>query len=203
MHDDDRRRPLVRATYVAALACGYMLLILSLLVGVEVVGRKLFAFSIQGVDEIGAYALAVLGAVGYSWTLVCRGHTRIDLLLGRLPAPVQALLNVVALAALAGFALFMAWQAWLAYSETLEYRSIANSPLRTPLWIPQTPWLAGQVLFALVSVLLAAHAFYLLFVDRRRLNRSYGPPTLEEEVREGVAAAVDGDETTPAAGGRP
>lgn len=184
MNDSPEGRPLMAAAHAAALLCGYMLLGLSILVGIEVVGRRLFGFSLRGVDELGGYALAILGALGYSYALLARAHTRIDILLSRLPGGVQAILNAVAMVALSGFALFMAWQAWRAYGETLELRAIAHSPLRTPMWIPQLPWLIGHLMFAVIAVLAALHACWLLLRDQRRLNARYGPPTLIEEIEE-------------------
>jgi len=124
----------------------------------------------------------VLGAVGYAYALVSRIHTRIDILITRLPATVQAALNAIAMLAMTGFALFLVWQAWLAFTETLEFGSITTSPLSTPLWIPQSVWLAGHVLFALVAVGLAVHVVLLLVSDRRRVNLAYGPPSIEEEI---------------------
>ena len=35
-----------------AILCGYGILLLALAVTVEIVGRKLFAFSLQGIDDI-------------------------------------------------------------------------------------------------------------------------------------------------------
>ena len=54
---------------------------------VEMVTRKLFNFSLQGVDEIGGYTLAVTSALGlFVHAAGTRGHTRVDFLLSRLPA---------------------------------------------------------------------------------------------------------------------
>jgi TRAP-type mannitol/chloroaromatic compound transport system permease small subunit len=166
----------------AAMVCGYLLLALSFLIGFEIVARKLVGLSVQGVDELGGYMLAVLGAIGYGYTLVCRMHTRIDILVTRVPTAMQAVLNALGMLAMAGFALFLVWQATLAFTETVELGSIANSPLSTPLWMPQSIWLTGHVLFALVALGLALHVLYLLATDRRAVNLTYGPPSIEEEL---------------------
>ena len=42
-------------TDVAALACGWWLIALSVMTCIEMLGRKLMGFSLQGVDEIGSY----------------------------------------------------------------------------------------------------------------------------------------------------
>ena len=74
---------------------------------VEMVTRKLFNFSLQGVDEVGGYTLAVTSALGFSYTLLARGAHA-----GRLPAvapaaeSLRAFLNTLAMVSLAALALF-------------------------------------------------------------------------------------------------
>ncbi len=161
---------------IGALICGYLLLALSLLVGVEVISRKLFGFSLQGADELGGYVLAITGAVGFSYALICRAHTRIDVFLTRMPKAVQTILNLVAMFSITAFAVFMAWQAASAFAETLEYGSIANSPLATPLWIPQSIWLGGLLIFAVISATMSVWAAYLLIWQNDDFNNEYGVP---------------------------
>ncbi len=158
------------------MTCGYLLLLLSLLVGIEVTSRKLFGFSLQGADELGGYVLAIQGAVGFSYALICRAHTRIDVFLTQMPKAVQTVLNLVAMLSITAFAAFMAWRAASAFAETLEYRSIANSPLATPLWIPQSIWLAGLLIFAVISAAMSVWAVYLLFWRNKEFNHEYGVP---------------------------
>ena len=98
------------ARFVAIL-CGYGVLILSFAITVEIVGRKFFGFSLQGIDDIGGYALAIVAAIGASYTMAMRGHTRIDVFLIRMPAFWQAVLNAVAMVTLAGFAIFAFYSA--------------------------------------------------------------------------------------------
>jgi len=166
----------------AAILCGYGILALSFAIVVEILGRKFFAFSLQGVDDIGGYALAIASAVGASYTMAMRGHTRIDVFLVRFPAGLQALLNAVAMACMAGFACFALWRGADVLSESIEFRSVATNPLQTPLWIPQGLWLFGVGLFALFAAAYGVHALWLLASDRRRLNRLYGPTTASDEI---------------------
>ncbi len=169
------------ARFVAIL-CGYGVLILSFAITVEIVGRKFFGFSLQGIDDIGGYALAIVAAIGASYTMAMRGHTRIDVFLIRMPAFWQAVLNAVAMVTLAGFAVFALYRGEDVLSESIEFRSVATNPLQTPLWIPQATWLFGVGLFAVFASAYAAHSLYLLIADRRRLNRLYGPATAKDEV---------------------
>jgi len=169
---------------IGALLCGYLLVFLSLLVGFEVVARKLFGFSLQGVDEIGGYILAILGAVGFSYTMLRRAHTRIDIFVVRFGQGTQRVLNVLAVLSMAVFAVFMAWRGGAALFETLEYGSIANSPLATPLWIPQSIWFAGLVVFAFTASGLASLAVYLLARRPEAVNKYFGVVAHQQDANE-------------------
>ena len=176
-------RLLERSASVLVILCGWWLILFSLASCFEMVARKLFQFSLQGVDEIGGYTLAVVSAIGFSYTLITRGHTRIDFLVSRFPEKVRAALNCLAMATLAGMVLFAAYRCWNVLEETIEFQSTATTPLQTPLWIPQSMWYLGIVLFAAITLYLACHAAWLLARGRHaELNRLYGPQTLAEEI---------------------
>ncbi len=167
----------------AAILAGWWLLVFSFVTVAEIVLRRGFGTSLQAVDEIGGYSLAVVSALAFPYALVGKAHTRVDFVLGRFPMPVRAPLHALAYALLAGLAVFAACRGWFVLSESLEFESRANTPLRTPLWIPQALWLSGMVMFALTSAALALHALALLVTGAwERLDRLYGPMTLEEEV---------------------
>ncbi|WP_316979926.1 TRAP transporter small permease subunit [Shumkonia mesophila] len=165
-----------------AILCGWGCFILSALIGVDVVARKFFGFSLQGTDELGGYVVAITAAFGFSLALIQRSHTRIDVFLVHVPPMGLALLNVLAMACTAVFAGFMAWRTWATLDESLEFGSLASTPWQTPLWIPQSIWVAGLVMFAVIATAFAVHAAVLLFADPDRLNHRYGPPSLKEEI---------------------
>lgn len=176
-------RSLTRLVDTLVLIVGWWLVILSILTCVEMVTRKLFNFSLQGVDEVGGYTLAVCAAIGYSYTLITRGHTRIDFLVGKLPVKARAAINALAMVTLAAMALFCISRAWVVLSESIEFQSHSTTPLQTPMWIPQTAWFVGWVIFAVICVYLAGHALWLLLRgESDALNKAYGPQTLEEEI---------------------
>ncbi|ALM53564.1 TRAP transporter small permease subunit [Halomonas huangheensis] len=169
----------------AAVAAGYAVLVLSLLITFEVIARKLFSFSLQGVDEIGGYVLAIGVSFSFAYALLHRAHTRVDVLLARLPGKAQAPLNALAMLMLAGFSLFMLWRAVETLIETLEFGSLASTPLQTPLWLPQSLWVLGLGVFAVLTSLLALHALRQLFSGRfLALNSDYGPRNTQDELDE-------------------
>jgi TRAP-type C4-dicarboxylate transport system permease small subunit len=168
---------------LAALAAGWMLMAISFLTVFEIVARRWFDFSLRGVDEISGYALAITSAAGFCWAFVTRSHMRITLLFPYLPPIVRTSLNLLAALSLAGMALFCAWRGWHELSANFISGKPANTPLQTPIWIPQLLWFAGLCLFALTTGAAAAHALGLVFRDRGLLDRLYGPASLEEEVK--------------------
>lgn len=175
--------PVVRA---AAIACGWALMAISFATVFEVVARKL-NYSLKSIDELGGYILAATSAIGFSWALVTRAHMRITLVVNWLPRPARRLLDALAMLSLAGMAVFCAWRGYAEFSTNFISGRPSNTPMQTPLWMPQAVFFAGLALFALCTVLAAIHAAWLLFVDGARLERLYGPQTLEEEVSSEVS----------------
>lgn len=164
---------------------GYLMLVFAVIVTVETISRKLLGYSLQGVDELGGYALAITSSLAFTTALVERAHIRIDLLHLQFARPVQALLNWLSVVLIAAFALLLMKVATDVLSETIEFNSTAPTPWATPLIWPQSFWYAALGVFALVSVVLAAHATYT-FATRRwgELARLYGPKLADEEVQE-------------------
>ena len=168
---------------VLVIACGWWLLALSALTCVEILGRKFFGFSLQGVDEIGSYTFAIITTFGFSYALVTAGHTRVDFLLSRFGPGVRALLNTAAMVTLAAMAGLAAFRAWHVLADSRALVSTAPTPLATPLWWPQSIWFVAWALFAVAALLAAAHACSLLASGKvKDVNKRYGPQTLQEEI---------------------
>jgi len=162
---------------------GVIFIGLSLVVTVETALRKLFNVSIQGADELGGYALAVGATIAFAVAALGRNHIRVDVIHGRLPAFVQTVLNWLSILMLALFASLLAVLAWRVIVDTLEYRSVAQTPWATPLIYPQSVWFGGLAVFALVTVVLALRATWLLASGRRdRLDEEYHPKSAKEEL---------------------
>lgn len=181
---------------------GLIFVALSLLVAVETVMRKTFNVSLQGADELGGYALAVGATIAFSLALTGRSHIRVDVFHDRLPAALQTALNWLSAVLLAGFAGLVAWLAWFVIQDSAAYKSVAQTPWATPLVLPQSVWLAGLVIFALVAAVYALRASWLLVQGRvGMLNREFGPRSTKDEVDEELEdlKARSGGEPAPAA----
>jgi TRAP-type C4-dicarboxylate transport system permease small subunit len=189
--DDPISRVVEPVARVAAIVCGYAVLLLSVAVSVEIVGRKLFSHSFPGTDDIGGYVLAIVAIVGASYTMAKRGHTRVDIFLVRMPTAWQRALNLLAMVTMAVFATFAAWRGTTVLLESIEFQSVASNPLQTPLWQPQSLWLIGLVLFALISLAYAVHALLLFVKGDPKLNRFYGPASVQDELEAELTAQAE------------
>jgi TRAP-type C4-dicarboxylate transport system permease small subunit len=174
-----------------AFAClgGVLLLLAAIIVSFEVVSRKLFTMVYSGSDELAAY----LFAIGTTWSLahvlVTRGHVRIDALYRHLPLRVRAALDIVALLMLGILALAMLDCGFdLARSNYVEWNR-SNTPLRTPLSLPQMPWLFGLILFAVsIAVALARSAMALGRGDYHIASQTAGVASQDEEIESELAS---------------
>jgi TRAP-type C4-dicarboxylate transport system permease small subunit len=174
-----------RIESILANVFGAIFLLLSVVVVVETVSRKVFNFSLQGADELGGYALAVGSTIAFSLALMGRNHIRVDVFHERFPRWLQATLNWVSIVSLAVLGMFIAWVAFKVIGDTRQYGSTAQTPWATPLIIPQGVWYVGLVIFALVACGLAWRATRLLLRgDIAALNRDFNPKSAKEELKE-------------------
>lgn len=191
-------RAIDRIAVVFALVAGVAVMILSFLILFDIVARSLFRFSLQGTDELGGYTLALTGSLGLAYTLIRRGHPRIDIGFRFFPPRMRQVLHVVALATLTGFALFMSQHAIGEFRGTLAFGTVTSTPLQTPLWVPQIFWLAGTCFFALTGLVMTIHGIVLIASGRgAAVETLYGPLTVEEELDEYLHDAPPGGAAGP------
>ena len=181
------RKPTMKDRIETLLATvfGGIFLVLSVVVAVETISRKVFNVSLQGADELGGYALAVGSTIAFSLALMGRNHIRVDVFHDKFPRGMQAALNWLSIVSLAALGAFIAWIAFKVIGDTLQYGSTAQTPWATPLIWPQSVWYAGLVTFALVAAGYAVRATLLLLTDRiDMLNHDFHPKSAKEELKE-------------------
>jgi TRAP-type C4-dicarboxylate transport system permease small subunit len=169
----------------AATIFGLAFLVLAGAVATETIMRKVFNRSLQGVDELGGYILALAGATSFAVALAARAHIRIDLLHDRLPLVLRVILNIVAQLAIVVCAIALLRMAWFAYDESSALGATAQTPWATPLKYPQALWVAALLPFLIVSVVEVGRMLALLLRgDTRTIDRTYGPRTAQDELEE-------------------
>lgn len=150
-----------------ALLLGWLVLAAVGFVLIDVVMRKMQWGSLGGSDELSGYVMAVVSSWGLGCALVERAHVRIDVLRQQLGRRGRASLDLVAMAVTTAVVTLVAWHCWPVLRKSLDRGSRANTPLETPLWIPQSLWFSGWVWFALSSILLLAIGIAYLMSARQ------------------------------------
>src|SRR3990167_5999219 len=137
---------------------GALVLLAAVLIGIDVLMRKVIARSIGGADELAGYALAIGTAWGLGATLLDRAHIRIDSLYVLLPQKLRLMLDAVAIVLLIGFFALTTWHGLEVVSQSWTSGSRSQSALETPTIIPQVLWIAGLAAFVVVGLLLLVQA---------------------------------------------
>lgn len=183
---------LMISTYAVWLG-GAMLLGSVFLISTEVILRKVFIVSTGGADEISSYAFCISTSWAMSYALLDRAHLRIDALYLHLPTRVSALLDYLALAAITVFACAISYFVAQTLAETFTLSARANTQLGTPLWIPQTLWLAGFVLFLASAATLMARATKALVTGNiTQIEGIFSAKTVDEELDEEIGEQAAG-----------
>ena len=139
-----------------------------------------------------------MATLGLAYVLMVRGFTRIDVTFRVLPPMARAMLHALAYLTLAGLAAFFAWKAASEWHETWLFDAHANTPLQTPLWIPQGLWAIGMSVFALSAVIHALRALLLLSTAPPQVEAEYGLLQIEDELKDYRQSSLTG--TPPAPG---
>ncbi len=101
------------------------------------------------------------------------------------PNDARIALSFFGLTLLIGFAAVIGWQAWGMVADTLHHGSRSITPMRTPLAIPQIPWLIGWGFFVLCGcVLFVAALWALIKGDPGTTERLIGVKTLNEQIED-------------------
>ncbi|MEH6405040.1 MAG: TRAP transporter small permease [Sneathiella sp.] len=174
---------------------GAMMIAAAFIIGTEVVLRKLFLITLGGADEMANYALAISTVWALSFALLQRAHIRVDVIYVLLPKPVSAVLDILSLLSLLVFAGTLTWYGAGVWQTSWDFGSTANTPLATPLWIPQGLWMLGLIGFSFTIVLLLGRSLQALVGrDFAKINEIAGTLTVDEELKEELGAVERADQ---------
>lgn len=189
---------------IAATLFGVVFLLLAFAVAVETTMRKVFNVSLQGVDELGGYCLAVGASLAFTLALLSRAHIRIDLIHDRLSRGPRIALNVFAMLTITATALLMLAMAYYSLRDSIALNSTAQTPWATPIKYPQMVWITCLGLFAAVSCGYAVRVLWLAATGGGdALVRDYSPRGAKEELQEELEdVRARGVEVSVAAGER-
>ena len=179
---------------------GGVLLATAVLITVEVVLRKVFSISMGGSDEISSYVMAISCSFGFAFALFEKAHIRIDVLYNKFPAGFQHILDLVSLIFLGIYMSVLSFFGFKVFWVSFTKGTTANTPLHTPLWIPQLLWNAGLWVFTLAIILLLTGTLAKLIKgDRRGAQLLSGASRLKDEIEKDTVVL---DETVIPGGGK-
>ncbi len=174
---------LEKISHFSVIVSGILLFASVAIISFEVLVRKLFTYSIGGADELSSYILITASTWAFAYALFQKAHIRIDILYEKFSRKARSILDLIALLFLMIFTLPLTYFAYEVLHTSIRKASTANTPLQTPLWIPQLLWFAGLLGFCLViGLFITSTIVHFLVNDLEALGRLSGVTTLEESI---------------------
>jgi len=152
------RTTVERCNVALGMVSGLGVLLMGLILGYEVVARYFFNAPTIWAQETATYLYMWTMLAAASYTLQEGRHVAVDLVLERVPPRVRNLLAVATGVIGTLFCAIVAFQAYQMIAATVHFGKVSATPLRVPLWIPQSALLIG--------FLLLTFQFAFLVVDR-------------------------------------
>ena len=121
--------------------------LMTLLILLEIFLWNAFQKTTLIADEYCAYGLAAIIFLGAGYCLKEKGHIRITLILGLLPAKLARTITFLATGVTTVFMGYLWWYLFKMVNATVRYHSTSGTLTNTPLWIPQTIMLIGAACF--------------------------------------------------------
>jgi TRAP-type C4-dicarboxylate transport system permease small subunit len=160
-----------------------------LLISFDVLARKFFGFNTGGADELSSYAFAISTSWALAFATLQRANVRVDVLYQYLPVRLSAVLDWLSIVALGVFMVMLTFYAYDVVATSWLQNSAANTPLATPLYIPQGLWLLGLAWMCLVLALMLVRASVALVTgDFEGVKEIGGVRSAQEEAEEEAAA---------------
>ena len=160
-----------------------------LLICFDVFARKFFGFTTGGADELSGYAFAISTTWALALVVLQRANVRVDVLYQHLPVRLSAFLDWLSLVALGVFMVVLTYHASFVAQTSWLRNAAANTPLATPLWVPQGLWVLGLIWMCVVLTLMLIRASVALVTgDLATVKALCGVRSAEEEAQEEAIA---------------
>ena len=121
--------------------------LMTLVILVEIFLWNTFEKTTLIADEYSAYGLAAIIFMGAGYCLKEKGHIRITLVLGFLPAKAARIITFLATLVTTVFMGYLWTYLLFMVQSSIRYESTSGTLTNTPLWIPQAAMLVGASCF--------------------------------------------------------
>ena len=157
----------------AAIAAGSCLVIMTLLMLSQIVGRW-FNIIVPSTEDFSGFLLAAASFLALPYALRSGSHIRVSLFLSFLPAQLRKAFELSVLVLVLVLVSYIAWSITFMVIESWQFEELTQGYIAIPLWIPQLPLPVGLLLFALalldelVSLIMTGEASYLRHEDEQQ-----------------------------------
>src|SRR5215510_6113102 len=139
------------------LVCFVALIVMLVVIGVDILTRSLFNFSLEISDELGGYMLVVITFVSLPVCQINNSFHHVELVQSRLSPFARAVSHVIFDLLSFTFCVLLLWQLCRFELTSFRFGDRAPTYLATPLWIPQAVMALGvaAMCFSMVRTLAA------------------------------------------------
>jgi TRAP-type C4-dicarboxylate transport system permease small subunit len=128
-----------------------LILLMTLLITIDVIGRTLFAKSTLVADELSGYMMVAIVFLGLAHTLKADKHITVEIITSRLPDEKRQKLEVIVFILSAAFMAWLTWSTWYPVVKNLHTQSITS--LHAPMWIPYLLVPVGSAMLTLAFLI--------------------------------------------------
>lgn len=131
---------------------GILLLAISVTVCAEVLLRKFFDVSLQGIDELAGYGMAISFAWAMPYTIIKRVHIRVDVVYTLLPGFLKSALDLLSSVCFILYLSTLGYFSVVLFVSSYEEMTRSGGILAVPLYVPEALWSAGFLLSVVVLI---------------------------------------------------
>ena len=142
-------RGLERLSDAGGYVAGAVSVLLTALIAVSVISRRVFNAPLLITEEISGYMMVALVFLGLAYTMKTESHIRADILLSHVPRRARVMLETIVTLLALGFAGVLVAGTWRLVAEFYTQRTLSFRYLETPLWIPGSLLVIGTALLGL------------------------------------------------------
>lgn len=176
---------LERAARYAAMAGGFGIIFIAIIVTIDVFLRKFMGMTLGGATEIAGFIFAAGTALSYPYVLFDRANIRIDVAYSRVTTRARAFLDLLGMLLVLYFVSMLTRSVVTLWLGSWEGNARSVGVINISLWFPQFFWMLGYLLFLATALLLTFYAIVgLIRGDWAQVNKVIGVPSVAETIEE-------------------
>ncbi|MEW6664039.1 MAG: TRAP transporter large permease subunit [Thermodesulfobacteriota bacterium] len=136
---------------------GALILLSAAFITYDTMMRWVFRITSDWIYEYTVYMIGAASCLSTAYVLREKGHINVDFLVSRLSGRTRGILNLVSLIFSSGICVVLAWSALQMLLRAVAVKSVSNTLMETPLWIPQSFLPLGFAMLSLQAIRMTVH----------------------------------------------